>query len=87
MKNFKLYIDNVFKKRFIREFKLFVEYSILFIPKLNEKLNRLYIDYKKLNNIIIKDRYFLPLVYKFRDKLFKVIIFIKFDLYIVFNFI
>ncbi len=50
------YIDENLKKRFIREFKLLVGYLILFIIKKNRSL-RLYINYRKLNNIIVKNRY------------------------------
>ena len=53
------YIDENLKKGFIRESKLLVGYLILFIPKKDGKL-RLYIDYRKLNNITIKNRYPLP---------------------------
>jgi len=55
LKNFKLYIDNIFKKKFIKEFKLSIRYLILFILKLNGESNRFCINYKKLNDIIIKN--------------------------------
>jgi len=52
------YIIEKLKKRFIRESKLLIEYSILFVVKKDESL-RLYVDYRKLNDIIIKNRYLL----------------------------
>jgi len=48
------YINKIFKKEFIRESKLLIGYLILFIIKKNKSL-RLYINYRKLNNIIIKN--------------------------------
>ena len=46
------------KKKFIKKSQLSIEYSIFFAFKKNE-LFRLYVDYRKLNNIIIKNRYSL----------------------------
>ena len=46
------------KKEFIRKSKFSTGYSILFLFKKNEKL-RLCVDYRKLNEIIIKNRYSL----------------------------
>ncbi|KAF3765915.1 hypothetical protein M406DRAFT_255976, partial [Cryphonectria parasitica EP155] len=48
------YFNENFKKRYIQLLQLSTEYPILFISKKNSKL-RLYIDYKQLNNIIIKN--------------------------------
>ena len=52
---------------------------ILFILKLDSTI-RLYIDYRGLNKIIIKNSYLLPLVSKILDRLSRVKIFIKLDL-------
>jgi len=52
------YIVENLKKGFIRESKLLVGYSILFVVKKDESL-RLYVDYRKLNDITIKNRYSL----------------------------
>jgi len=60
---------------------------VLFVPKLGEGPDRLCVDYKKLNDIIIKDRYLLLLAYELRDRLLGVIIFTKLDLRAAFNFI
>ena len=53
------YLNKNLKKNFIWEAKITVEFSILFVLKKDEKL-RLYINYRKLNIIIIKNKYPLP---------------------------
>ena len=50
------YLDKNLKKDFIWKAKIVVEFSILFVPKKDEKL-RLCVDYRKLNIIIIKNKY------------------------------
>ena len=52
---------------------------ILFIFKKNDEL-RLYINYKKLNAIIIKNRHLLFLIIKTLNRLYDVKIFIKLNL-------
>jgi len=52
---------------------------ILFILKPN-KIIRLYIDYRGLNKITIKNYYLLLLVSEILDRLFRAKIFIKLDL-------
>jgi hypothetical protein len=52
---------------------------ILFILKLDRTI-RLYIDYRGLNKVIIKNYYPLPLVSKMLDQLSRAKIFIKLDL-------
>ena len=58
------YLDENLKKDFIREIKIIVEFLILFILKKDEKL-RLYVNYRKLNIITIKDKYSLSNIRKF----------------------
>ena len=48
------YLDKNLKKNFIQKIKIIVEFFILFILKKDRKL-RLYINYGKLNTIIIKN--------------------------------
>jgi hypothetical protein len=50
------YIDVNIKKKFIRPSELLVGYPMMFVPKKNGKL-RLCVDYRKLNDITIKNRY------------------------------
>jgi len=52
---------------------------MLFVLK-KDKIKRLYIDYRKINEITIKDRYLLSLADKLRDKLQGAKIFTKLDL-------
>ena len=52
---------------------------ILFIPKKNRSL-KLYIDYKDLNKITIKDRYSLLLINKILNQLIYTKIYIKFNI-------
>ena len=62
----KAYINNNLANSFIRLFKSPARASILFDKKLNGSL-RLYVDYQGLNNLIIKNWYFLFLVKKLLD--------------------
>ena len=48
------YLEKNLQKKFIRKFVSLVEYLIFFILKKN-KILYLYINYQKLNNIIIKN--------------------------------
>ena len=59
LKILKNYLDKNFKKSFIWEAKTIVEFLILFVLKKDGKL-RLYMNYRKLNAIIIKNKYLLP---------------------------
>ncbi len=56
------------RKEFIKESQSLAEYSILFISKLNESL-KLYVDYKALNNIMIKNSYSLLLIAELQNRL------------------
>ena len=74
------------EKGFIRLLTLLVGSLVLFIPKKDSK-KRLYINYRKLNIITIKDCYILPLVDKLRDRLYRTKVFTKLDLKGVYNLI
>ncbi len=60
------------------------KYSILFILKLNESL-KLCIDYKALNNIMIKNNYLLSLISELQDRLQRAQWFTKFNIFKAFN--
>jgi hypothetical protein len=60
------YISNNLKKGNIRKSKSSVGYPILFVPKKEGEL-RMYIDYRQLNSITIKDRHLLPLINEIQD--------------------
>ena len=64
----KSYLDKNFKKSFIREAKIIVEFPILFILKKDKKL-KLCVNYKKLNIITIKNKYLLPNIEEFQNRL------------------
>jgi hypothetical protein len=57
------YIEVNKRKSYIRESTLSAKYPILFVPKANGKL-RLYIDYRRLNEITVKNRYTLFLIHE-----------------------
>ncbi len=73
-------------KEFIRESQSSAEYSILFVSKLNESL-RLCVDYKALNNIMIKNSYLLSLIAKLQNRLQSAQWFMKFNILETFNWI
>jgi len=62
------------------------EYSILFILKSNESL-KLCVDYKALNNIMIKNSYSLLLIAKLQNRLQSAQWFMKFNILKAFNWI
>jgi hypothetical protein len=57
------YINENLKKGYIRFSTLLARYPVLFVLKPNEKL-RIYVDYRQLNAIIIKNRYTLSLIHE-----------------------
>jgi len=60
--------ENEHVKKFIRELQSSAEYLILFISKLNESL-KLCVNYKALNNIMIKNSYLLSLIAELQNRL------------------
>jgi hypothetical protein len=70
LKILKNYIDEYMKKNFITEFVSFAKVLILFVKKMNDKL-RLCVNYKELNEIIIKNRYSLSFINENLNKLFE----------------
>ena len=80
------YIDENLKKGFIRESKSPAGYPILFAPKKDGSL-RLCVDYRKLNDITIKNRYPLPNIGELQDRLGQAKIFTKLDLRGAYNLI
>ena len=64
----KKYLNEHFKKGFIVfNYALFIS-SVLFIEKSNENL-RFYVNYRKLNAIIKKNRYFISLINEILTKI------------------
>jgi hypothetical protein len=84
LKILKNYINEYMKKNFIIEFMSSTRIFILFVKKTNDKL-RLCVNYKKLNVIIIKNRYSLFFINENLNKLFEIRIFIKLNVKNVFH--
>ncbi len=84
LKILKNYINEYIKKNFIIKFVSFAKVFILFVKKLNDKL-RLCVNYKELNEIIIKNRYSLFFINENLNKLFEIKIFIKLNVKDVFH--
>ena len=62
------YMNKNLKQKFIKSLKSSAEYSVLFMPKLNDK-KQLCINYKHLNNITKQDSYSLSLIKEFQKHL------------------
>jgi Reverse transcriptase (RNA-dependent DNA polymerase)/Retroviral aspartyl protease len=73
------YIEVNKRKGYIRESTSPARYPILFVPKANGKL-RLCVDYRRLNEITVKNRYTLPLIHEMQDRIQGAKIFTKLDL-------
>ena len=86
LKTFRKYLNENMKKEFIRKFESSTKYSILFVFKKNDTF-RLCVDYRKLNNITIKNRYSLFNISELQNRLQKIMYFIKFDLRETYNLI
>ena len=73
-------MQKYFRIKRIRKFKSEITAFILFIFKKNNKL-RLYVNYKALNQITVKNRYLLFLILKVINKLKFIKIFSKLNFY------
>jgi hypothetical protein len=78
------YIKENLNKGNIRKSKSSAGYPILFIPKKEGEL-RIYVDYRQLNSITIKDRYLLLLINKIQDIIQGAKYFTKYDITNVYN--
>jgi hypothetical protein len=79
LKILKKYLNNNLKREYIQYFISSVEISILFILKKDRSL-RLYVDYRGLNKITIKNRYPFLLIGKILNRFNGAAIYTKFDL-------
>jgi transposase InsO family protein len=86
LQELKAYIDKNIKKGFIRPSESPAGYPVMFVPKKNGKL-RLCVDFRKLNDITIKNRYPLPNIGELRDRLSHAEIFTALDLRGAYNLI
>jgi hypothetical protein len=73
------YLEENQQKDWIRSSKLLVDISILFVPKANEIL-RLYVDYRALYKVTIKNRHPLFFINETIDRLADAVVYIKLDL-------
>jgi len=73
------YINKNKAKGYIRESTSPARYPILFVPKPDGKL-RLCVDYRRLNEITVKNRYTLPLIHEMQDRIKGAKWFTKLDL-------
>ena len=78
-KKLKKYLEKNLAKGFIRESTLPVKHAVFFVLKKNGN-NRLCVDYRKINNITIKNRYPISSAKKLQDRIQKIIIFITINL-------
>ena len=73
------YLFTTLKKKWIRSFNSFIEASMLFVKKLDDNL-RLYVNYRELNEMTIKNKYSLSLLSKILDRFANARHFIKIDI-------
>jgi hypothetical protein len=79
LKVLKKYLNKILKRGYIQYFINPIKTSILFILKKNRSL-RLYVDYRNLNKIIIKNRYSLSLIKEILNRFNRAAIYTKLDL-------
>ena len=78
------YLKKNLDKGFIRASQSPAASLVIFMKKLGGGL-RFYVDYRIFNNILVKNKYLLPLILETLNKLSKVVIFIKLDIILAFN--
>jgi len=74
------YLDDALAKDWIRHSISPTGSPILFVPKKNDGSLRLYVDYRGLNKVTIKNRHPLPLITEILDRLSGAKVFSKLDL-------
>ena len=79
LKKFRNYLNKELKRGIIKKSTSKTEYPILFTSKKNKKL-RLCVDYWKLNDIMIKNKYSLFNIKELQNRFQKTVIFFKLDL-------
>jgi hypothetical protein len=86
LQELKAYINKNIKKGFIRPSESPARYPVIFVPKKNRKL-QLCVNFRKLNNITIKNRYPLPNIRELQNQLSYAEIFTALDLQEAYNLI
>ena len=69
MKILKEFIDENLPRKYLRYLRSIVEYQLLFVKKKNTDKLRVYVDYRHLNNITIKDSTSLLRIDKTLDRI------------------
>jgi hypothetical protein len=82
----RVYIEKNLEKEFITSFTFFAAILILFTKKNDDEL-RLCVNYRELNEITIKNCYFLSLIEEAMNRLVEIKIYIKLDIRVVYNLI
>jgi hypothetical protein len=82
----RIYIEKNLEKEFITLFIFCVAILILFIKKKDDEL-KLYVDYRELNEITIKNRCSLFLIEEVMNRLVEIKIYIKLNIRVVYNLI
>jgi hypothetical protein len=80
----KKWLKENLRKGFIRPSLLFAAFPVLFVKKADKGLH-FCVDYQKLNNISVKNRYPLPLIKFFLNNLKEMKYFVKINIMFVFN--
>ena len=78
------YLDDMFKKNFIRFNYFSIVSFVLFVKKSKNEL-RFCVDYRNLNVMTIKNRYLISLIREILHRLIKIKIYIKFNISVVYN--
>ena len=78
------YLDDMFKKSFIRFNHFSIVSFVLFVKKSKDEL-RFCVDYRNLNVMIIKNRYSIFLIREILHRLIKVKVYIKLDIIVIYN--
>ena len=81
--NFRKYLNDNFKKEFIVFFLSFANAFIMFVKK--EENLRFCVNYKSLNFITVKNRYFISLIKQLLNRLIKITIFTKLNIRFAYN--
>jgi len=80
----KKYLKKNFKKDFINSSSTFFAFLVLFVAKPNEELH-FYVDYRKLNTLIRRNRYSISLIKKTLARVMGYKYLIKLDIIVAFN--
>ncbi len=80
----KKYLKKNFKKDFINSSSTFFAFLVLFVAKLNEEL-RFYVNYRKLNALICRNRYLIFLIKKTLARVMSCKYLIKLNIIVAFN--